>query len=124
MSVVWFGFRGRHGSSHVRWGALDLGSAQLSPVGDPRRCDLSDSRYPNYRTPIPELVQLADLLEAEFTGPSPWEDLRDSLDGDVLYLTMNYQEGPTVEAFIARNAPTLGLVVYSPLSEDFVGAHG
>lgn len=89
-----------------------------------RRCDLSDSRYPNYCTPIPELVQLADLLEAEFTGPSPWEDLRDSLDGDFLYLTMNYQEGPTVEAFIARNAPTLGLVVYSPVSEDFVGAHG
>ena len=25
-----------------------------------RRYDLSDSRYPNYRRPIPELVQLAD----------------------------------------------------------------
>lgn len=85
-----------------------------------RRSEQSDSRYPKYRTPIPELVQLADLLEAEFTGPSPWEDLRDSLDGDFLYLTMSYEEGSTVEAFIARSAPALGLVVYSPLSEDFV----
>ena len=50
--------------------------------------------------------------------------LRDSLDGDFLDLTMNYQEGPTVEAFTARNAPTLGLAVYSPVSEDFVGPHG
>ncbi len=87
-----------------------------------RRFDQSEARYPSYRTPITELVQLADLLEAEFTGPSPWEDLRDSIDGDFLYLTMSYQEGPTVEAFIARNAPELGLVVYSPISEDYVTA--
>lgn len=85
-----------------------------------RRAEDSDARYPDCRTPVPELVALADLLEAEFTGPSPWEDLRDSLDGDFLYLTINYAEGPEVEAFIARNAPALGLVVYSPLSEDFV----
>jgi hypothetical protein len=89
-----------------------------------RRFELSDARCPNYRTPIPELVKLADLLEAEFTGPSPWEDLRDSLDGDFLYLTMSYAEGPTVEAFLARHAPALGLVVYSPLSEDFVRSLG
>lgn len=87
-----------------------------------RRSEQSDARYPNYRTPIPELAHLADLLESEFTGPSPWEDLRGSLDGDFLYLTMSYQEGGQVEAFIARNAPALGLVVYSPLSEDFVTA--
>lgn len=85
-----------------------------------RRFEKSEARYPNYRTPIPELVRMADLLEAEFSGPSPWEDLRDSLDGDFLYLTMSYEEGREVEAFIARNAPALGLVVYSPLSEDFV----
>jgi hypothetical protein len=86
-----------------------------------RRFEQSESRYPNYRTAIPELVRLADLLAARFAGPSPWEDLRDSLDGDFLYLTMSYEEGSDVEAFIARNAPALGLVVYSPLSEDFVG---
>lgn len=85
-----------------------------------RRFEESESRYPNHREPIAELVQLADLLETEFTGPSPWEDLRDSLDGDFLYLTMSYAEGPSVEAFIASNAPTLGLVVYSPLTEDLV----
>ena len=85
-----------------------------------RRFEQSDSRYPNYRPPIPELHQLADLLEAEFTGPSPWEALREELDGDFVYLTMSYQDGPTVEAFIARTAPALGLVVYSPISRDFV----
>src|SRR4051794_17389866 len=89
-----------------------------------RRIEKSEPRYPNYRTPIAELVRLADLLEAEFTGPSPWEDLRDSLDGDFLYLTMSYQEGPIVEAFIARNALGLGLVVYRPLTEDFVRPDG
>ena len=85
-----------------------------------RRSEESDSRYPHYRQPIPELARLADLLEAEFTGPSPWEDLRDSIDGDFLYLTMNYEDGAAVEAFTARNAQALGLVVYSPLSEDLV----
>ena len=89
-----------------------------------RRCDASDERYPRYRTPIPELVRLADLLEDEFTGPSPWEDLRGSLDGDFLYLTMSYAEGSTVEAFMARAAPSLGLVVYSPLTEAFVAPDG
>lgn len=85
-----------------------------------RRFEDSDARYPDYRPPIPELLELADLLEAEFSGPSPWEDLRGSLDGDFLYLTMNYAEGAEVETFIARHATALGLVVYSPLSEDFV----
>jgi len=89
-----------------------------------RRLEESESRYPNYRTPIPELLLLADLLEAEFTGPSPWEGLRDSLDGDFLYLTMSYQHGSTVEAFIARKAPELGLVVYSPLSGELVPPDG
>lgn len=93
----------------------------LDPTAEfERRCDDSDARYPNLRTPVPELVTLADLLEAEFTGPSPWEDLRDSIDGDFLYLTMNYAEGATVEAFIARHAAALGLVVYSPISSAFV----
>lgn len=87
-----------------------------------RRVAQNEARFPNYLTPVAELVQLADLLEERFTGPSPWEDLRGSLDGDFLYLTMSYQEGPAVEAFIARNAAPLGLVVYSPLSEDFVTA--
>jgi hypothetical protein len=85
-----------------------------------RRFEESETRYPDYRTPIPELTRLADLLEAEFPGAGPWEELRDSLDGDFLYLTMSYEEGPEVEAFIARNAPALGLVVYSPLSEEIV----
>lgn len=87
-----------------------------------RRAEQSDARYPEYRTPIPELVRLAYLLEAEFTGTRPWEDLRESLDGDFLYLTMSNLEGAAVEAFIARNAPGLGLVVYSPISEGFVTA--
>jgi hypothetical protein len=60
-----------------------------------RRMELSESRYPNYRTPISELLQLADMLEAEFTGPSPWEDLRDSLDGDFLYLTVTRRARPS-----------------------------
>jgi len=82
-----------------------------------RRYNDGDARYPNYRTPIPELVMLADLLEAEFTGPIPWEeDLRDPNRGDFLDLTMSCAEGATVEAFIARNAPVLSLVVYSPIS--------
>lgn len=97
----------------------------LDPTAEfERRSEQSDSRYPNYRAPIPELARLADLLEAEFAGPSPWEDLRNSLDGDFLYLTMRYDQGATVEAFIARNAPTLGLVVYSPLSEELVAPTG
>lgn len=62
-------------------GAMTYDTAIWKPANDlpdptaefDRRYDLSDSRYPNYRTPIPELVQLVDLLEAEFTGPSPWE---------------------------------------------------
>ncbi len=87
-----------------------------------RRFEESEARYPNCRTPIPALARMADLLEAEFPGESPWEDLRGSIDGDFLYLTMSYREGPEVEAFIARNAPALGLVVYSPLSEELVGA--
>ena len=33
-----------------------------------RRCEERDERFPNYRPPIPELLRLADLLEAEFTG--------------------------------------------------------
>ena len=87
-----------------------------------RRFDTSDARYPDYRPPIPELLRLADLLEAEYPGPRPpWEDLRNSLDGDFLYLTMSYDTGGEVEQFIARHAPALGLVVYSPLSEDYVG---
>ena len=97
-------------------------NALLDPTAEfERRFEQSEARFPNYRTPVPELLQLADLLEAEFTGPSPWEELRGGMDGDFLYLTMSYDEGSTVEAFIARNAPALGLVVYSPLSEDFVG---
>jgi len=109
-------------------GAMTYDTAVWKPANDLRdpnaefdkRFELSDSRYPDYRPPIPELLRLADLLEAEFPGPRPWEDLRDSLDGDFLYLTMSYEEGSTVTAFIARNAPALGLVVYSPLSEGFV----
>lgn len=111
-------------------GAMTYDTAVWKPADDLRdpnaefdkRFELSDSLYPDYRPPIPELLQLADLLEAEFPGPSPWEDLRDSLDGDFLYLTMSYEHGSTVEAFIARNAPALGLVVYSPMSEGFVPA--
>ena len=80
-------------------GAMTYDTAIWKPANDlpdptaefDRRYDLGDSRNPNYRTPIPELVQQAGLLEAEFTGPSPWEDLRDSLDGDFLYMTMNYR---------------------------------
>lgn len=113
-------------------GAMTYDTAVWKPANDlldptaefERRFEESDSRFPDYRTPIPELLRLADLLEAEFTGPSPWEDLRDSLDGDFLYLTMSYEEGSTVEAFIARNAPALGLVVYRPLSEAFIGPNG
>ena len=89
-----------------------------------RRADESDVRYPHFRVAIPELVQLADLLEAEFTGRSPWEGLRSVIDGDFLYLTMTYAEGSTVEAFIASKATDLGLVVYSPMSEDFVSPDG
>lgn len=93
----------------------------LDPAAEfERRCDESDARYPNYRAPVPELVMLADLLEAEFAGPSPWEDLRDSIDGDFLYLTMSYAEGAQVEAFIASKAAALGLVVYSPISSELV----
>jgi hypothetical protein len=58
-----------------------------------RRSEESDARCPDYRPPIPELVRLAHLLEALFTEPSPWEDLRDSLDGDFLYLTMSFERG-------------------------------
>lgn len=89
-----------------------------------RRYEESEARYPRYRTPVPELTRLADLLEQRFPGESPWEDLRGSLDGDFLYLTMSYEQGPDVEEFIARVAPSLGLVVYSPLSEDLVDPDG
>ena len=111
-------------------GAMTYDTVVWKPANDLRdpnaefdkRFELSDSRYPDYRPPIPELFRLADLLEAEFPSPSSWEDLRESLDGDFLYLTMNHEEGSRVEAFIARNAPALGLVVYSPLSEGSVPA--
>ena len=42
------------------------------------------------------------------------------LAGDFPYLTMGFEQGPKVEAFVARHAPALDLVVYSPLSEDLV----
>jgi hypothetical protein len=108
--------------------AMTYDTAVWRPAGDladasaefERRSEASDARYPDFRLPIPELVAMADLLETEFTGPSPWEDLRDSIDGDFLYLTMSYAEGPTVEAFLADKAPALGLVVYSPISGGFV----
>ena len=86
-----------------------------------RRMDASEARYPDYRPPIPELLQLADLMEAEFPGRPPWEELRGSLDGDFVYLTMTFSEGAAVQDFMARQAPALGLVVYCPQSEDFVG---
>ena len=74
-----------------------------------RRFEESDARYPENRAPIPELARLADLLEANFPEPTPWENLRDSIDGDFLYLTMSYDKGPQVEEFIARLAPELDL---------------
>lgn len=99
-----------------------IGAGQAASAVRPQQVPSPQEQSTNYRTPIPELVRMADLLEAEFPGPSPCEDLRGSLDGDFLYLTMNYAEGPGVEAFLARNASALGLVVYSPLSEDYVAA--
>ena len=86
-----------------------------------RRADGSDDRYPDVRTPIPELTRLADLLEAEFPDEeTPWEDLRDSLDGDFLYLTMGSDQYQEVEDFLVAEAPRRGLLVYSPLSESVV----
>src|SRR3954466_13040187 len=58
-----------------------------------RRFEASEARYPDYREPIPELVDLAEMLDAEFAGPGVWEDLRGSLDGDFVYLTMGYEDG-------------------------------
>lgn len=44
----------------------------LDPTAEfERHCDASDARYPNFRTPISELVMLADLLEAESPGRAP-----------------------------------------------------
>lgn len=86
-----------------------------------RRCDASDARFPECRPAVPELARLADLLEARFTAPEPpWEGLREDIDGDFLYLTMRYDEGPDVEAYAASVAPGLGLVVYSPISESII----
>lgn len=85
-----------------------------------RRAAQSDDRYPHVRPPIAELLALADLLEAEFAEPRPWEDLRGSLDGDFLYLTMSHDRGWEVEQFMARPARALGLVVYSPMAGAFV----
>jgi hypothetical protein len=85
------------------------------------RADGSDARYPDYRQPAPELTRLADLLEAEFPGEeTPWEDLRDSLDGDFLYLTMGSDQYEEVEEFLVVEAPKLGLLVYSPIGECVV----
>lgn len=85
-----------------------------------RRFDESESRFPYVRTAEPELDQLAGRLETEFPGAPAWEELRGAIDGDFLYLTMTYDQDPTVEAFIAQIAPTLGLTVYSPISEALV----
>lgn len=87
-----------------------------------RRADASDGRYPDYRTPLPELTRLADLLEAEFPDEdeTPWEDLRGSLDGDFLYLTMGSDHYQEVEDFLVVEAPKLGLLVYSPIGEGVV----
>ena len=75
----------------------------------------ADGRFPDLLPPIPELVRVADLLEARFAEP-PWEDLRESLDGDFLYLTVGgWEAGAEVEDYIVRVAPDLGLLVYSPL---------
>lgn len=85
-----------------------------------RRCDESDERYPHLYPAIPELVRLADLLEARFLE-APWEDLRGSLDGDFLYLTIGGAEaGAEVEGYIVSVAADLGLLVYSPLSERLI----
>ncbi len=94
-----------------------LSDAEASDEFD-RRFDESDGRFPDLRPAIPELVRLADLLEARFPEP-PWEDLRESLDGDFLYLTVGgWEAGAEVEAYIVNVAPDLGLLVYSPLSES------
>jgi hypothetical protein len=85
------------------------------------RADGSDARYPDHRQPVAELTRLADLLEAEFPGDeTPWEDLRDCLDGDFLYLTMGSDFYQEVEDFLVVEAPKLGLLVYSPISEGVV----
>ncbi|WP_027862926.1 hypothetical protein [Marmoricola sp. URHB0036] len=84
-----------------------------------RRFEDSDPRFPNYREPVAELTRLADLLEAAFPDP-PWEDLRDSLDGEFVYLTIGSDGYQEVEDFLAAEAPKLGLLVFSPLSESVV----
>ena len=70
--------------SHYNNGAMTYDTAVWKPSNDlldptaefERRFEKGESRYPNHHTPIPELVHLADMLEAEFTEPSPWEGLR------------------------------------------------
>ena len=95
-------------------------SDKTASVEFDRRFDESEARYPSYRPAAPELVRLADLLEARFPE-APWEELRDSLDGDFLYLTVGGAEaGAQVESYLAGVAASLGLLVYSPLSESVV----
>jgi hypothetical protein len=85
-----------------------------------RRFEDSDQRYPDYRPAIPELAKLAGHLEEHFPE-APWEELREALDGEFLYLTIGgSQAGSEVENYLLSIAPALGLLVYSPMSESII----
>ena len=86
-----------------------------------RRMDQLDEGRDAGAPIAPEMTELARQLTERFPQePPPWEDLWDSIDGDFLYLTMSYDEGPAVEEFLVQTAPNLGLVVYSPIPESLL----
>lgn len=89
-----------------------------------RRIELSEENYESDRRlpPCAELTELFVRMRARFADDEPpWEDdPGDAADGEFVYLTMTWSQGPSVVEYIAQLARSLGLVVYDPQVEAVV----
>lgn len=84
-----------------------------------RRFEVAEANYEagNRQSPCTELAELFARMRDRFPDP-PWEDdPGDAADGDFVYLTMSYDQGPDVVEYIAQIAGSLGVVVYDPQAE-------
>lgn len=84
-----------------------------------RRVEISEANYESgtRQPPCAELEHLFTRMRDRFPDP-PWEDdPGDAADGEFVYLTMSYQQGPDVVEYVANIAGSLGVVVYDPQAE-------
>lgn len=90
-----------------------------------RRFEGSEKNYGtgDRRPPCSELLELFSRMQARFPSEPypPWEDgVHDAADGDFVYFTMAWDQGPAVVEYIATFARSLGLIVYDPQLESVV----